>query len=466
MRLPAMRFGFSCLLAAALTFVSAPSATAATRTFTLRSGPVAMAAFNVALPSGPVPVPGRSGYIVGMTADLVDAHAQRVTIRDVMLHHVVFFRRRRESAPSACSGVKQETFYGTGEERQSLQLPPGYGYRIGRHDRWRAKAMLMSHSMRAIRVYIRYRVTVATHVKLTPVRPFWVRANGCGRHVTFPITGDGGPGSSTRSEYLWRVPLDGRIVAVGGHLHGGAQEMWLSQPRCGGRELLDTAPRYGMPDNLYYRVRPILHEPGPTDTRYFLSATGIPVHRGERLRLTATYDNAQPHPRVMAIMHIYIAPALQRSRGCPPLPADGQELVKPGPVRTEPPQVHVPLTGLAPTGHTYTIQSRPQDAVPLASGATVELRNLRFTPWHISLPAGAALTWRFADPIAHDVLFANGPRVMGSPTRLGGRTFTTTFTVPGHYEMFCYLHPLTMHQIVEVLPTSTPGAEPNTPLRE
>ena len=47
------------------------------------------------------------------------------------------------------------------------------------------------------------------------------------------------------------------------------------------RRLLDTAPRYGMPDDLYYRARPLLHEPGPIDTRYFLSETGIQVRRGE-----------------------------------------------------------------------------------------------------------------------------------------------------------------------------------------
>ena len=58
--------------------------------------------------------------------------------------------------------------------------------------------------------------------------------------------------------------------------------MFLSQPRCGNRRLLDTAPRFGMPDNLYYRARPILHEPGPVDTRYFLSRKGIPVRAARR----------------------------------------------------------------------------------------------------------------------------------------------------------------------------------------
>ena len=104
-----------------------------------------------------------------------------------------------------------------------------------------------------------------------------------------------------------RPPYNARIVAVGGHLHGGAKDMWLSQPRCGDRRLLDTRPFFGMPDHLYYRVRPILHEPGPMDTHYFLSKTGIAIRKGEKIRLTGAYDAEHPHPRVMSIMHVYLA---------------------------------------------------------------------------------------------------------------------------------------------------------------
>ena len=121
------------------------------------------------------------------------------------------------------------------------------------------------------------------------------------------------------------MPFDARIVAVGGHLHGGAKDMWLSQPECGGRRLLDTSPRYGMPDNLYYTARPILHEPGPVDTRYFLSQSGIQVRRGETLTLTGTYDSSKPHTRVMSIMHVYLAKhAAPAAQDCAALPADAR----------------------------------------------------------------------------------------------------------------------------------------------
>ena len=444
------------LVASVAALVLPAAAQARVRTFTLRYGPVGMGGFNVALPKAPVKAPGVDGYVTGMTASLVDGRGRRITIRDVMLHHVVFHRVADGSRGYRCS-PGGEPIYGTGEENQQLRLPRGYGYRIRRTDHWRITAMLMSHSMRAVNAYVQYRVTVVSGRRLKPVRPFWVRASGCGNQVSYPVEGGGAPGSTNTRTFNWRVPFNGRIVAVGGHLHGGAKDMFLSQPRCGGRRLLDTAPRFGMPDHLYYRARPILHEPGPVDTRYFLSRTGIPVVRGETVRLTGVYESERPHPRVMSIMHVYVAPQRSVPRKCIPLPADRRELVKYRRVRTEPPQVTVPLNRVGRDGHTRIVDTPFTGARPLADGATVDLRGSRFTPGHVSVPAGASLTWRFRDAIPHNVLLANGPRLVGSRTLSGGATARSRFPVPGRYELFCYLHPVTMHEVVDVVPRAGPA---------
>ncbi len=148
----------------------------------------------------------------------------------------------------------------------------------------------------SIDAYIQYKVTVVTGRPMKTVEPFWVRANGCGAQVSYAVLGGGAPGSTYSRFYDWRIPFDGRIVAAGGHLHGGAKDMWMSQPRCGNRRILDNSPRFGMPDHIYYKARPILHEPGPFDTRYFMSRTGIPVRKGEIIRLNADYDNSAPAP--------------------------------------------------------------------------------------------------------------------------------------------------------------------------
>lgn len=438
--------------------VPAPAAARLT-SYTLRFGPVPMGDFNVTLPRGVARAPGRDGYIVRMHARLVDGRGRRVTIRDVMLHHVVISRKRTAGARHECGGGAEEVFYGTGEENQTLRLPPGYGYRITRRDRWRMKAMLMSHSRRSLNVYVQYRVTVASGVRLTPVHPFWLRAMGCERKVAYPIQGGGALGSTDLRSFAWRVPYSGRIVAAGGHLHGGAKDMWLSQPRCGDRRLLDTRPLYGMPDNLYYRALPILHEPGPVDTQYFLSRTGIPVVRGETVRLSAAYDAEHPRWAVMATMHVYIAADRRVSQRCSALPADRRERRKYRRVRLDPPWVPVPLTGLDGAGRTFTITRPPWPLRPLGPGAVIDVGDDGFDPPHISLPAGAPVTWRFVSGL-HNVRLANGPSLVGTQSRRGGRSEPAVFATPGHYELFCSLHPITMHEVVEVLPAAGSAALP------
>src|SRR4051794_7513074 len=451
-RLTHGRAGAAALVLLAALLLPAAPAAAKLKTYTLRYGPVRMAGFNVKLPKANVPTPRVNGYIVNMDAGLVNAKGRRVTIRDVMLHHLVFHRRRESSVRNACSSPDGEAFYGTGEESQELRLPPGYGYRIAKDDKWRVTAMLMSHSVEAFNVYIRYRVTVETDRRLTPVQAFWVRANGCSPSVSYPVYGGGAPGSTDVRRYDWTAPYDARIVAVGGHLHGGAKDMWLSQPGCGDRRLLDTRPFFGMPDHIYYRVRPILHEPGPMDTHYFLSKTGISIRKGEKIRLSGAYDSELPHPRVMSIVHIYLARDRHPPTRCGALPGDVRYLQKSTNVRLEPPVVKVPLNGINDQGHTFEIIDPPWPVRPLASGAVVDLRGNRFSKRHISLPVGSHLTWRFADRTRHNVLFANGPRVVGSPTLSAGHKYTTRFSVAGHYEVFCYLHPMTMHEVIDVEP--------------
>jgi plastocyanin len=432
--------------------LSVPSPAAAKlKTYTLRFGPVAVGGFNVKLPRGVARTPRVNGDIVRMHADLVDRQGRRVTIRDVMLHHVFFSQHRAAPEHWQCAGANEEVFYGTGEENQSLRLPRGYGYPIRRGSSWFVKAMVMSHSLRALDVYIRYRVTVHTGARLKPVHPFWLRAKGCERSVAYPIQGGGAAGSTHLRRSGWRVPYSGRIVAVGGHLHGGAKNMWLSQPRCRARRLLDTRPLYGMPDNLYYRARPILHEPGPVDTRYFLSRTGIPVVRGEVLQQSATYDAEHPRWGVMSTMHVYLAADDHVPRSCTRLPSDRRELQKSQRVRRRPPWTPVPLTGLNDAGHTYTITQSPFPVKALGDNAVVHIGNGAFNPPHVSIPAGKSVTWRFVDGV-HNVRLGNGPRLIGTQSRTRGRSERSVFPVPGHYELFCTLHPISMHEVVEVLP--------------
>jgi hypothetical protein len=71
----------------------------------------------------------------------------------------------------------------------------------------------------------------------------------------------------------------------------------------------------------------------------------------------------------------------------------------------------------------------------------------------LQIPLGGSITWTFADRVGHNVLFANGPQVVGTPTLSGGAKYTSRgFLKAGTYQLFCYLHPVTMHQEVIVTP--------------
>ena len=137
-----------------------------TRTLTLRYGPVAMAGFNVEFPK--LWVPPRRSTATWWDGRAAGRHARAaVTIRDVMLHHVVFYKRVAPKSQSACAST-QEAFYGTGEEKEQLRLPEGYGYPVGKAERWKMNAMLMSHSLRSLKVRVEYTVTIETGASSSP----------------------------------------------------------------------------------------------------------------------------------------------------------------------------------------------------------------------------------------------------------------------------------------------------------
>ena len=113
------------------------------------------------------------------------------------------------------------------------------------------------------------------------------------------------------------MPESGRLVAILGHLHGGGVRLDLTDRSCG-TKLFRSEPTWGLPV-----VHPIIHEPGPKHMTTLTTAKGIPVSAGDRLRLTAVYDNSLPHARAMGVMVAYLAPGpVSKCEAVPPLPAD------------------------------------------------------------------------------------------------------------------------------------------------
>jgi plastocyanin len=444
-----------CLLA-----LLAVPAEARTRTYSFTSRAFPMNGFQTRIPKVAVRAPDVNGYITAMRAYLVDDRGRQVSIKDVMLHHIVFINHGRHPRDhkGSCEGRWGEPFYGTGEEHQRLILPAGYGYRVEKGDRWRMQTMLMSHELKAKTVRVRYRMRIVSGKAaraMHHVKPIWIRANGCeSANPSYTVEGGGPPGSVSSRTFTWHVPITGRLVAAGGHLHGGATDLRLTEPGCSDRTLVDSKPLYAAQSALPYQLRPILHEPGPISTKYFKSETGIWLRRGQVLKLTGSYDGRYPRARVMSIMHLYVEPTGDDPKPpkCAPLPTDIESFWLRKGATTAPPYTKVPLNVLEPDGHVHAIDDLPGATKYYTGNASVDVRGSTFTPRRISIPEGASLTWRFDDPIGHNALFASGPRVVGSGTHRGGQVATQRFSAPGTYQLFCYLHPVTMHQEVVVRP--------------
>ena len=396
------------------------------------------------------------GSLTFMHTQLVDGRGRFVPQEEVMIHHAAFVNRGRfdgDKRQFYCEEGDKERFYGTGEEDQSLLLPPGYGYRVRAKDRWHLSWMLMNHHHHPRRIFIEYTLRMNRGWADTPVTPHWIGVEPCLRDPIYQVPGGGAPGSDHVKAIDWTPQADGRIVAVGTHVHGGAKRMTISEPACGDRTLLESRAQYGLADDPIYHVLPQIHEPSPRFASYPMTATGIPIRKGQTYRATAVYDNELPHARVMGIMHAYVAPPGPSPPGiasCAPLPTDVQTIDWDKPFRTEVPQVSIPLAARGKDGRARPVDTLPGPFYRPGGDARVRLEGLRFNHRKVSLPVGSAITWTFADPFLHDVTSASGPTAIGSQPLKEGARWRLRFTRRGTYNLYCTLHPLDMQQVVEV----------------
>jgi plastocyanin len=442
------------------------TATAGTKqTYTCRLGPIVVAPFEVLTRELHVapPKPLVDGHVTDMNVDVVDRSGRQVPINRLMLHHIVFLNlgssfgeKRDPTCGSAFTGWDSrsllpnaaERFYAAGEERARMSLPPGHGYPIAKDETWLMTYMLMNHRSKVDRAYIQYEVTVDTAPGVTPVKPFWLDVENCQSDPVYDVPGGGKRGATHRRSFVWNVPEAGRIVAGGGHVHGGGKNLTLRRPDCSDRRVYTSRPVWGGPRHPFYNVRPVLHEPGPIHMTGFRSARGVPVAAGERVVLDSNYDAARPHTRVMGIFVLFLAPDASVSSRCGAHPGDFEELPKPSGRRTSPP-FKVPIVGLR-RGKAVNIDAPPGRRTALGQRGTIPVGDLSFKRPNVSVLPGSRLTWRFDGDTLHNVTLANGPRGFSSPNLSDGRSFSQRLRVPGTYQLFCGLHPVAMTATVKV----------------
>jgi plastocyanin len=444
----------------ALLAAAAP-AMAVSKTETFRY-PVTVKGYQVRQEMSLADHPNVDGYITGMNVDIVDADGTPIPINRLMLHHIVFSKLGPNPQCKSFTGFDASqhipgvarSFFALGEEHNQLELPPGYGLPMKASDKWVNTWMLMNHRKTIDHGFIQWKVTYTTDPTTKPVDPFWLDVKNCNADPIFNVPGGAKAGSTYSKSYQFNMPESGHIVAAGGHVHGGAKNLQISQPSCSNRTIMTFHPAWGMPSHPFYHVRPILHEPGPIAVSAYLSSQGFPVAKGEPIRLTANYDNQRTHTRVMGISIIYVAPSKTPVDGCGPLPADAQQYTTPLPHRTVAPKFTVPIVGIGADGKAHDISRPPGATSTLKSGAKVGVRNYFFSKPNIVVKKGARLTWDIngngpPQNELHNVTLASGPQGFGSPNHSTGK-FTYKFKRRGKYRIFCALHPVAMTEVVTV----------------
>ncbi len=435
------------------------SGSASTQTKTLSVGPVTVGGYQVKYGFLPAPHPPGNGYVTRMDVDVVDGpgpDAKQVPISRLMLHHIVFVnvaRRDRTcgnftSFDSVSKLPGAERFYAAGEERARMVLPSGYGYPFQPSEPWYLTYMFMNHKNRVDRAWIRYHVTWETTPQ-TEVHPYWLDVKNCLADPVFNVPGGRRRGSTYRRSATWTAPEAGRLVAGGGHVHGGATNLQLRRKDCGGARLYTSLPLWGTRDHPFYHVRPILHEPGPIFMSGFNTQKGIPVAKGERLRLDANYEDSLVHTRVMGIMLVYMAPDSSVRSPCGALPDDLIDLRATGPGRTKPPRFRVPIVGLK-RGVARNISKPPGRRLRLGRRGTITVGDTFFRRPNLSVRRGATLRWLFQGHQIHNVTVANGPRGFASRNLPAGYSFRKKLRVPGTYRLFCAVHPVSMTATIKV----------------
>jgi hypothetical protein len=423
-------------------FAAAP-AHAAEEKLTLYSNPIDVAPFTgeqytVPLPANGEQAPAEPGWITSIKVDVVKKRtesAKALSIQDVMIHHIVLH------APGAKWGAPRancfSNFFAMGEENQEMPRTGDYGIAnmtaSGEAPDWFLTHMLMNHRGYPFKVYVRTRITYSDTPK-TELTPLWIDTEGCDVDPTYTVEGDGRRGSTDFDRSLYEVPMDGRIIGAQGHLHGGGKYQTLRNTSCANDRLVKSRGYYGHPDHIFYRVRPMLHEPSPISMSRTISPSGIPVSAGDQLELTAAYDNGLPHTRVMSIMMAYLVPG--EVDGCQEPPDDLITQDVPKSYRKPYPRFRVPLMA-PPTGPFKPFE----DAIGVG---TYFFANRR-----VVVERGTEVTWRFNANRFHDVSVASGPRGFSSEWIQNGE-YSYTPRKRGLYSLYCTLHPGRMSQELKV----------------
>lgn len=425
-----------------------------------------------------MPKPDRDGFIVRIAPNLRLEDGSIPGVDVIHLHHGVWLNA---SARDLTQPGFPERFFAAGEEKTTMLLPRGYGYRYRTSDQWILNYMIHNLWPTATKVWVTYDIDLVPAdspdaAALTPARPVWTDIqNGSAYPVFDALRGSGTEGTFTYPDQAtdpyrgtapknrWTADRDLVLVATGGHLHPGGlhTDLWLE--RDGAKaQLFSSIAHYWEPAGaVSWDVATTVT---PPDWR-------VPVRKGDVLSTTATYDTTRASwYESMGIMVVWAAETQAAGEQAPADPFTTSPN-RPGFLThghlaendnhggaTDPAYKDAaalpPAPAAAPiaiSGFIYGIGDLLQgDAVPtVAPGGTITYSNsdapLGNGVWHTLTACKAPCDGKtgIAFPLADgDVTFDSGQLGTGGPPTADRVTWTTPADLPtGTYTYFCRIHP-------------------------
>ncbi len=92
-----------------------------------------------------------------------------------------------------------------------------------------------------------------------------------------------------------------------------------------------------------------------------------------------------------------------------------------------------------------------------APTSTITIDNFTFNPPKLTVKAGTTVTWTNKDDIPHGIASANNA-FKKSKALDTDDSFSYTFTTPGSFEYFCYVHPHMVGTVVVEAATGSAAA--------
>lgn len=247
---------------------------AASHTITVREGPLSLPANtnHMKMPQPPdvfwtIPL---DGFLRAYTPRLVDANGNAVP--GTVLHHTAFWNTSRSDF--LCPN-KEEHIFGAGGELTGWIEIPGYGYPVQKGDKIRVETMVHNPTSTGYKdVYLEVKIPYADPTSSTKnMYPTWMDVQSCGNSGY-----DLHPGKNENVGTVI-VKYDGVLLGVGGHMHDYAKQITLEDTTR--KETVAT-----LNANVDAKGQ-LISMPVVT----FYDHGGYKFAPGDRLRITATYDN-------------------------------------------------------------------------------------------------------------------------------------------------------------------------------